>query len=430
MAQTVGLNVSNPELPGLGKFGIVGTNTNLFQANFTFEVIVDSVIVVAETNIATGVNPAAAYSHYLISIPVEASTGKLLPGVYTINIRAYKTSDSSLLAIYTETFGFNPYGSTRTSSLKIKKETNGTEGFFTLTDESVYRTASDTTVTRSWSVAGPTVAGVPSPTTTGSSTFIKRYFEYVNVTYQVLFKANISYVIANANITVAEAHQLKSDFSYFIDTQNNLCEVKQCLYDTLAGFDASACRLGGFNKLSAADQQKWLALQQYHLGWQVANDCGDTDNRQAFFLKIKKLLKCECPESTDVTAFVLPDGSEQVQTAWEIITTVFIPSFVNFSGLPLRWRIDRDNRLHLIGRIQVPNGLVVSTEYVVTTGWIPTAKVASILPFIKYEVFDVAGKPIGALRVDANSDLLFTPNNQYVGVEFVNINVLIPLDAA
>ena len=66
---------------------------------------------------------------------------------------------------------------------------------------------------------------------------------------------------------------------------------------------------------------------------------------------------------------------------------------------------------------------------IVTTGWIAPARVADVMPIIKCEVFDVTGDPIGAIRVDTNTDLTFTPNSQYTGVEFVNVNVLIPLDA-
>ena len=427
MAQSVRFNVSNPDLPGVGKFGVEGTNTTGVNAYFRMQVLIQSTEVVPLTTIATGIANAASYTNYNIAIPTDASTGLLMSGVYTIIIKAYATSGDALLATYTETFGFGPYADTRTDKLALKRYTNGAEGYFTVTDETVYREASDTTVQKTWTVTEPTVMGVPGGTITGSSDFIKVFFSYVNVSYQVYFKSSISYELSDNEITITEAHQLSSDSSYFIDVQNNLCEVKQCLYDTLAGLEAQSCKLGGFNKLSAADQQKWFALQQYHLGWQIADSCNDFDSRQAYYLKIKALLKCECEENTGVAPFILPDGSEQVQTSWVEITTAFINDFVNVATLPLRWRIDRDNRLHLTGRIQVPNGLVGST--IVTTGWIPTSKVANVMPIIKYEVFDVAGDPIGAIRVDTNSDLTFTPNNQYTGVEFVNINVLIPLDA-
>lgn len=429
MAQAVRFNVSNPDLAGLGKFGIEGTNATGFTAYFRMQVLIGATEVVAETTIATGIANAASYTNYLIAIPTDPSTGLLMSGVYTINIKAYKTSDNSLITTYTETFGFGPYAATRTPSLVLTRAINSIEGFFTVTDETLYREASDTTVQKYWTITPPTVMGVPGSATTGTSDFVKVFFNYINVSYQIYFKANISYEVSDSVITITETHQLSSDSAFFIDTQNNLCEVKQCLYETLASLDALSCQLGGFNKLSAADQQKWYALQQYLLGWQVADSCGDSDNRQAFFLKIKSLLKCECEETTEVAPFILPDGSEQVQTAWVEVTTSFINSFVNVGALPLRWRIDRDDRLHITGRIQVPNGLTAGTAYVMTTGWIPTGRIADVMSLIKYEVFDVQGDPIGAIRVDTNSDLTFTPNAQYTGVEFVNVNVLIPLDA-
>lgn len=429
MAQSVRFNVSNPDLPGVGKFGVEGTNTTGFTAYFRMQVLIQSTEVVPLTTIATGIANAASYTNYDIAIPTDASTGLLMSGVYTIVIKAYKTADSTLLATYTETFGFGPYVDTRTSALSLTKSINGTEGYFTVTDETVYREASDTTVQKYWTVTEPTVMGVPGGTIEGTSDFVKVYFSYVNVTYQIYFKADISYAVSDNEITITETHQLSSDFSYFIDAQNNLCEVKQCVYDTLASLEAQSCQLGGFNKLGASDQQKWYALQQYLAGWQVADACGDTDSRQAYYLKIKALLKCECEESTDVAPFILPDGSEQVQTSWVEITTSFINSFVNVGSLPLRWRIDKDNRLHITGRIQVPNSLVAGTAYVMTTGWIPTDRVANVMGIIKYAVFDVTGDPIGAIRVDTNTDLTFTPNSSYTGVEFVNVNVLIPLDA-
>ena len=429
MAQAIRFNVSNPDLSGVGKFGVEGTNTTGFTAYYKLQVLIQSTEVVPDTVIATGIAAAAAYTNYDIAIPTDASTGLLMSGVYTIVIKAYKTLDDSLLDTYTETFGFGPYADTRTSSLSLTRAINSIEGFFTVTDETVYRDASDTTVTKAWTITPPTIMGVPGSAITGSADFVKVFFNYINVSYQIYFKASISYALSSDEITITETHQLSSDSAFFIDTQNNLCEVKQCLYDTLAGFEAQSCQLGGFNKLSAADQQKWYALQQYLLGWQVADSCGDSDSRQAYFLKIKALLKCECEENTEVAPFILPDGSEQVQTAWVEITTSFINSFVNYSPLPLRWRIDKDNRLHITGRIQVPNALTAGVSSIVTTGWIPSDRVANVMPVIKYEVFDVTGDPIGAIRVDTNTDLTFTPNSQYTGAEFVNVNILIPLDA-
>ena len=429
MAQSLNFNVSNPDLPGMGKIGVSGTNTTGFTAYFRIQVLIGATEVVPLTTIATGIANNASYSNYDVAIPTDASTGRYMSGVYTVNIKAYKTADNTLLDTYTETFGFGPYADTRTGTLSLAKATNGTEGYFTITDETLYRDASDTTVQKSWTVTEPTVMAVPGGTITGTDDFIKVYFNYVNVPYQIEFKVNISYAISDDVITVTESHQLSSNFTYFIDTQNNLCEVKQCLYDTLASLEAQSCQLGGFDKLSASDRQKWFALQQYLAGWQVADDCNDVDSRQAYFLKIKALLKCECAENTDVAPFILPDGSQQVQTAWVEITTSFLNSFVNYGALPLRWRVDRDNRLHITGRMQVPNGLTAGVASIVTTGWIAPARVADVMPIIKCEVFDVTGDPIGAIRVDTNTDLTFTPNSQYTGVEFVNVNVLIPLDA-
>ena len=427
MAQALNFNVSNPDLPGLGKLGLSGTNTTGFTAYFKVRVLIQSTEVVPATTIATGITNGSPYSNYAIPIPTDASTERYMSGVYTVEIKAYKTAGDTLLNTYTETFGFGPYADTRTSELSLAKSTNGTEGYFTITDETTYRDANDTTVQKYWTVTEPTVMAVPGGTITGTDNFIKVYFNYVNVAYQIYLKVNISYNVSDDVITVTESHQLTSNFTYFIDVQNNLCEVKQCLYDTLASLEAQSCQLGGFDKLSASDRQKWFALQQYLAGWQVADGCNDVDSRQAYFLKIKALLKCECEENTDVAPFILPDGSQQVQTNWVEVTTSFLNSFVNYGLLPLRWRIDRDNRLHLTGRIQVPNGLVGQTT--ITTGWIPSDRVASVMPIIKYEVFDVNGDPIGAIRVDTDTDLTFTPNSAYTGVEFVNINVLIPLDA-
>ena len=427
MAQSLNFNVSNPDLPGMGKIGVSGTNTTGFTAYFRIQVLIGATEVVPLTTIATGIANNASYSNYDVAIPTDASTGRYMSGVYTVNIKAYKTADNTLLDTYTETFGFGPYADTRTGTLSLAKATNGTEGYFTITDETLYRDASDTTVQKSWTVTEPTVMAVPGGTITGTDDFIKVYFNYVNVPYQIEFKVNISYAISDDVITVTESHQLSSNFTYFIDTQNNLCEVKQCLYDTLASLEAQSCQLGGFDKLSASDRQKWFALQQYLAGWQVADDCNDVDSRQAYFLKIKALLKCECAENTDVAPFILPDGSQQVQTAWAEIVTSYLNSFVKASP-SLRWRVDRDNRLELVGKFQVPNGLSIGTSYNVTTGWVPTSRLTNVLAQ-RNPCFGSDGAVIGMLSLESDSDLVFTPGADYTGVEFVYTHCFWPLDA-
>ena len=427
MAQSLNFNVSNPDLPGMGKIGVSGTNTTGFTAYFRIQVLIGATEVVPLTTIATGIANNASYSNYDVAIPTDASTGRYMSGVYTVNIKAYKTADNTLLDTYTETFGFGPYADTRTGTLSLAKATNGTEGYFTITDETLYRDASDTTVQKSWTVTEPTVMAVPGGTITGTDDFIKVYFNYVNVPYQIEFKVNISYAISDDVITVTESHQLSSNFTYFIDTQNNLCEVKQCLYDTLASLEAQSCQLGGFDKLSASDRQKWFALQQYLAGWQVADDCNDVDSRQAYFLKIKALLKCECAENTDVAPFILPDGSQQVQTAWAEIVTSYLNFFVKASP-SLRWRVDRDNRLELVGKFQVPNGLSIGTSYNVTTGWVPTSRLTNVLAQ-RNPCFGSDGAVIGMLSLESDSDLVFTPGADYTGVEFVYTHCFWPLDA-
>lgn len=428
MVHNLNFNVSNPDLSGMGKLGFSGTNEDGDTCTYKVRVLIQSVEVIPETVIATGIAPyGTPYSNYDIPIPTDASTGRYMSGVYTVEIKAYKTADDTLLNTYTTTFGFAPYADTRTDALSLVKATNGTEGYFTITDETLYRDADDTTVQKYWTVTEPTVMAVPGGTITGTDDFIKVYFNYVNVTYQILFKVNISYAISDGVITVTESHQLTSNFTYFIDVQNNLCEVKQCLYDTLASLEAQSCQLGGFDKLSASDRQKWFALQQYLAGWQVADDCNDVDSRQAYFLRIKALLKCECEENTDVAPFILPDGSQQVQTAWAEIVTSYLSSFVKASP-SLRWRVDKDNRLELVGKLQVPNGLSIGTSYNVTTGWVPTSRLTNVLAQ-RNPCFGSDGAVIGMLSLESDSDLVFTPGADYTGVEFVYVHCFWPLDA-
>lgn len=428
MSRSVRFNINSPNFSGIGKFGIQGTNDEGVAADFYFSATLGGNTVIAETLFGSNVADGAAYSNYSFALAVDASTGLLMTGVYTVNIIAKQVGGATVLNTYTETFGFNPYGSTRVQGLTITDSIDCINGQFTLTDATAYRTASDTTVTRSWTVTGPAVMGVGQPGVTGSDSYVTVAFAYVNVTYQAYLVSDISYVNASGgDITLTEVHQYTLDQNYFVDCDNNLCEIKQCLYDTLASLNAAACRLGGFDKLDGNDRAKWFKLQQYLAGWQVANECQDATSRQAYYLLLKELLDCGCAEDTAVKPFSLPDGSSPVHTVWALVGTAFQNSFVN--GVPaLRWRVDRDDNLQIVGKIQAPGGLVVATPYIITTGFI-TADISTILAMI-YPADKADGSaPLGTLRVNTSGDLIFTPGVGYSGgAEFFYVDIITPLN--
>lgn len=425
--RSVRFNINNPDYAGIGKFGIEGTNDEGVAADFYFSATLDGIPVVAETKFADNVADTAAYSDYGFALAVDASTLAIMTGVYNVKIIAKTVGASTVLNTYSQSFGFNPYGSTRVQSLNLTDSIDCINGEFTFTDATAYRTASDTVVLRAWTVVEPTVMGSPGSTITGTASYVKVAFSYVNVTYQVRLVSSITYTNASGgDITITETHQYSVEQNYFVDCDNNLCEIKQCLYDTLSSLNTQACRLGGFDKLDGNNRAKWFSLQQYLAGWHVANECQDATSRQAYYLKLKELLDCECKEDVSVRPFVPPDGTIQVQTAWATVATVFLNSFVN-GPTPLRWRVDRDNRVHIVGYITIPNALSVGVSVDVTTGFIP-ASLLSGMTAINSPVFDTGGNPIGALRLETDSDLAFIPGSGYSGVIFGYVNMLIPLD--
>lgn len=431
MSRSVRFNINNPDIAGIGKFGIQGTNDEGVAADFYFAATLAGNTVIAETLVAGNVSNGANYSNYNLDLAVDSSTGLLMTGVYALTITAKVVGGSTVLNTYNQSFGFNPYGATRIQELLITDTIDCVNGEFTLFDSTPYRTSSDTLVTRAWTITPPSVSGSSvGSIVTGANSYVKIAFPYVNVTYQAYLESTINYtnatIATGAEIDIYESHKYTLDYNYFVDCDNNLCEIKQCLYDTLASLNTAACRLGGFDKLNANDRAKWYSLQQYLAGWQVANECMDATNRQAYFLKLKDLLDCGCDENVQVKKFTLPDGSEQVQTAWATVATTFDNSFVN-GPIPLRWRIDRDNRLNIVGEIQMPAGLAIGTPVQITTGFISTSLVASI-PNHKIAAVSAAGLPLGAVKMNSNSDFDFIPNSNYVGSEFIHINYLYPLD--
>lgn len=424
MSRLVRFNISDPDLPGIGKFGVEGVNDEGVAADFYLSVLIGATTVVPETKVGDNIADTAPYTDYNISVPVDASTGKYMTGSYTVNIIAKTAGTSTVLNTYTVAFSFNPYS--RVSELSLTNSIDCNEGFFVLTDVTAYD--STAAITKSWVVTEPTVAGVPGSQITGSDDFVKIYFSYVNVVYQYLFESSIVYTIASGgDIDIYETHELSVDSSYKIDCDVNLAEIKQCVYDTLASLEAESCRVGGIDKLSGSKKEKWFKLNQYLDGWQFAKLINDADARKAYFLKIKDLLDCGCVEDDTVRAFILPDGSQQVQTSWQTVTTTFLNGFVNNTN-PLKWRIDRDNRLHIVGKIQVPAALAANSNVLITTGFIPTAKLANISYENRHQMVDPAGDPQGLIYINSSSDLYMRVNGTDSTITFVYINMLIPLD--
>lgn len=423
------LNISNPDLPGLLKFGLECTNAEGVAADFYLSVTVNGTSVVAETKVADNVANGAAWTNYLIALPLDSSTGLVMSGSYVTTIKAKVVGGSTVLHTYSETFGVLPYSGFVTTELSFNESIDCLNGSFTITDETPFTESGILPgVTRYWTVTEPSVLGSGVSQTTGSNTFVKVFFNWVNVSYSIYYRADFSYTIADTVITVTQSHQLTRDWAYFVDCDNNLCEIKQCLYDTFASLSTAACRLGGFDEMNANDRAKWFNIQHYLAGWQVANECQDAVSRQAYYLKLKALLNCECAEDTDVRAFVLPDGSEQVQTSWVQLPVLSAPGFTHTST-PLRWRIDKDNNLNLVGRMLIPNGLTPTDFFAITTGVVPTSRLANVLSSQKYPLYGAGGSVPLMMTFSTNSDIVVHVTNEYIGTESVYVNITTPLDA-
>lgn len=430
MANAIRLNISNPNLPGLLKFGLECTNEEGVAADFYLAVTVNGTSVVAETKVADNVANSAAWTNYLIALPLDSSTGLVLSGSYGFTIKAKQVGTSTVISTYTETCGVLPYSGFVTTALSLTESIDCVNGSFTVTDETPFTESSILPgVTRYWTITEPSVLGSGTSQITGSNSFVKVFFNWVNVSYSIYLRVDFSYDIASGgDITVTQAHQLTKDYAYFVDCDNNLCEIKQCLYDTLASLSTAACRLGGFDKMNASDRAKWFDLQHYLAGWQVANECMDAVSRQAYYLKLKSLLNCECDEDTDVRAFILPDGSEQVQTAWSQVPVLSAPGFTH-TATPLRWRIDKDNNLQIIGRMLIPNGLTPSDFFTIVTGVFPSARIANILSTQKHPLYGASGNVPLMMTFSTNTDIVVHVTNEYIGTESVYVNIITPLDA-
>lgn len=426
--RNVRFNISDAGLPGIGKIGVEGTNDEAVAADIYLSVSIGGTTVFAETLIAGGVAAAAPYTSYVADIPEDTSTGLYMTGVYTVNIIAKAAGASTVLATHTGTFGFDPY-TNRPAGVSITNSIDCNEGSFVLKDETVYAGTGFQSVDREWTVTPGSYQGVPvGPSVSGNDDFVKVFFTYVNITYAFSFEADVTYQLFNAAaMTVSETHTFSESSEYKVECGNDLAGIKQCVYDTLASIEGSACRVGGFDKLPSGVKEKWLKLQQYMAGWQFAESINDWDSRRAFYLKVASLLKCECEVDDTVRAFVLPDGSQSVETAWQTVATVFQNSFLNAPNA-LKWKVDKNNFLRIRGKIQVPAGLAANNPHTITTGFVP----ASLLSDVSYEnraiAFDAAGVAHGTVTLEPDTDLVFRTGTSPSTLTFVYIDMNIPLD--
>jgi hypothetical protein len=113
---------------------------------------------------------------------------------------------------------------------------------------------------------------------------------------------------------------------------------------------------------------------------------------------------------------------------WALVGTAFQNSFTN--AVPaLRWRVDRNNNLQIVGKVQAPGGLVLATSYIITTGFV-TVDLSTVLLGMVYPADKADGSaPLGTLRVNTSGDLTFTPGAGYSGgAEFFYVDILTPLN--
>lgn len=427
--RSINLNINDPDLAGIGKFGISGSNNEGQAADFYFSATLNGNVIYAETVFASAIADTDPYSDYsTFDLATDASNGNFMSGEYVVNIIAKQAGGSTVLNTYTETFNFAPYNATsRVQSLNLTNSIDCVQGFFTIIDSTTYPTTG-ITQTRAWTITPPTIMGSTGAIINGTSDFVKIFFTHTNVVYQVAFETSLSYEIASGgDIDITETHELSSNFNYTVDCDNNLGEISQCVYNELNRLKGESCRLGGFDKLNSSDRAKWECLIHELTGWHIADATLDADSKATYYQNIVNLLGCECETDDEVKPFILPDGSSQVQTAWEEVVTVFLNSFLN-GPKPLRWRVTKDNELRIFGEIQIPSGLSAGVPVVVTTGFVSASLLTDMIE-LESPCHSVAGMTLGSLRLDkASTDLEFTPNANYSAIEFMYVNLLLPLD--
>lgn len=425
MSLRIDFNIDNPDLAWApGKMKISGTNPQGVNVDVYTRFVYATGDVIPETLIASNVAPAAAFSNTGLDVPVDGDD-VVLSGVFTYYIILKSAGGSTVLQTISVTSGGpNPTGPNKATELSILKSLNTLEGSFTLTDQTAVSTASGVTATRDWTVTGPTVLAVPGGTFTSTTDSIKVFFNYTNVTYSVLYKLDIEYEFYTGDIDLFEYYQLSSDFEYPVKILS-LCSTKTCLNTEINKFKATACRVGGFDKMSGADRARMLRLMLLLNQWELAEDCNDDASKQLVYDElVANFACCTTEDSDEIVRFTLPDGSNPVEVPWTAVVTAFTAGFLN--GVPaLRWRVTKDNELRILGRIQIPAGLVASSVNIVTSGFV-TVSLASMPGSLLSAAIDVNGNTKGVFRLQTNGDLIFVPNATTT-LEFIQVDISFPL---
>ena len=417
-------NISNSDNPDVsaGKMKISGTNSTGFTCNVYARFVYSTGDVIPETLIASSVANGADFENVSLSIPTD-SEGDILNGVFDFYIILKKASDSTTVQTETVTAGGPTSYPAYPTSIVTSESINLLDASFTLEDNTVTSNASGVANSRLWTITKPTILTTPGAVVTSSDASVKTHFTHLNAAFNILLVVD-TVITRSGDIDLVEEYELTSQFD-FTPKNPSLCPLSDCINSEIERFKDALCKAGGIDKMLASDRnrmQNLLLLIEQH---QLAMTCLDYDRAQEIFDEIKaKFSCCQSTSSTQVSAYVLPDGSTPTQTAWATITPI-LNSFVQ--GTPaLRWRVSGDNELRIIGKVQCPASLAGGSVTNVASGFI-NVSIDNMMTGMKFPAIDATGATKGFFQVESDGDLSYSPIAVSV-LEFLYVNITLPLD--